>query len=104
MELALGKRYGYKPDRRKVNAMQVALTQKWSHKLRNLPESGMGYQCVDVCMRNGTIVKDVLVFNGEQMVWPDESKPIETDDIAEISISDISREFRSNAIRQGAPD
>lgn len=51
----------------------------------------MGYQCVDVSLRNGTIVKDVMVFNGEQMEWPHDSNPIETDDIAEISVSETTR-------------
>ena len=47
----------------------------------------MGYQRVDVKLRDGTTVKNVMVFNAEQMDWPDDSNPINTGDIADISLS-----------------
>ena len=67
--------------------MIVSLAQKWTLALRRLPESGMGYQYVDVCLRNGSIFRDVIVFNGEQMEWPDDSRPIRSEDIDEITMS-----------------
>ncbi|HEY4474857.1 MAG TPA: hypothetical protein VJC06_02960 [Candidatus Paceibacterota bacterium] len=37
---------------------RLGLSQKWIDKLKNLPESGMGYQNVMVKLKNG------VVFNG----------------------------------------
>lgn len=47
----------------------------------------MGFQRVDVRLRDGTTVKNVVVFNAERMDWPDDSNPIDTRDIADISLS-----------------
>lgn len=47
----------------------------------------MGYQRVDVRLRDGTTVENVMVFNAEQMDWPDDSNPINTRDIVDISLS-----------------
>ena len=47
----------------------------------------MGYQRVDVLLRNGRAVRDVLVFNAEEMEWPDD-RPIRSGDIAEMVPSD----------------
>ncbi len=67
--------------------MLLSLSQKWSRTLGKWPESGMGYQRVDVRLRDGTTVKNVMVFNAVQMDWPDDSNPINTRDIADISLS-----------------
>lgn len=67
--------------------MLLPLSEKWSRTLGEWPESGMGYQRVDVKLHDGTTVKNVLVFNTEQMDWPDDSNPIDTRDIANISLS-----------------
>ena len=47
--------------------MRVKLEQRWINCLLRLPESGMGYQRVDVCLTDGREVKDVLVFNAEEL-------------------------------------
>lgn len=67
--------------------MLLSLSQKWSRTLCKWPESGMGYQRVDVRLRDGTTVENVMVFNAEQMDWPDDSNPINTRDIVDISLS-----------------
>ena len=67
--------------------MRVHLDEKWSITLCGLPEDGMGYQRVDVLLRSGRKVRDVLVFNAEEMEWPD-VRPIRSGDIAEMVPSD----------------
>ena len=46
----------------------MRLSKKWIDKLVALPESGMGYQVVDVHLKNGMIVKEILVVNCEILV------------------------------------
>jgi hypothetical protein len=41
-------------------------------RLANLPESGMGYQRVDLRLADGRELRDVLVFNAEEADVPDE--------------------------------
>lgn len=48
----------------------------------------MGYQRVDIRLRNGRQVKQVLVFNAEIVEWPDEHRRIRVDDIADMVPSD----------------
>jgi len=44
------------------------LSKKWTDKLAALPESGMGYQVVDVHLKNGVIIKKIMVVNCEILV------------------------------------
>lgn len=43
----------------------MRLSQRWINKLVQLPERGMGYQVVDIHLKNGTVVRNVLVVNCE---------------------------------------
>lgn len=61
--------------------MRIKLASKWTKRLRDLPESGMGYQRVDVRFVDGRVLTDALVFNSEQLQAPDE--------FAEAEISDL---------------
>ena len=47
--------------------MRLQLEEHWVNYLCKLPESGMGYQWVDVCLKNGKEVQGVVVFNAEEM-------------------------------------
>ena len=47
--------------------MRIKLEQRWIKCLLRLPESGMGYQRVDLCLTDGRELKDVLVFNAEEL-------------------------------------
>ena len=51
--------------------MKVNLPQKWIQHLSHLPESGMGYQQVDVTFKDGSILRDCSVLNGEVINIPD---------------------------------
>ncbi len=62
---------------------RLQLDDKWSALLCGLPETGMGYQCVDVFLRDGQCVKDVLVFNAQVMEWT-HHRSIQSEDIVNI--------------------
>ncbi len=51
--------------------MKVTLPEEWIQHLTALPESGMGYQRVDVFFEDGSIQRDCLVMNSEVIEMPD---------------------------------
>ena len=65
--------------------MTITLSQQWIDKLVRLPESGMGYQVVDVRLRDGRILTGVLVQNAELLSLP-EGVVFVNEDIADISL------------------
>jgi hypothetical protein len=40
------------------------LAKRWIEFLREKPESGMGYQHVDIKMKDGSVIPEVTIFNG----------------------------------------
>lgn len=52
--------------------MRVPLEQKWIDYLVRQPETGMGYQRVDVRLADNRVVRDVPVFNAEVVELPEE--------------------------------
>ena len=68
--------------------MQVALGKIWTERLCRLPETGMGYQRLDLSLRNGRTMRGVLVFNAEVMDWPDEAGPISPDEIVDMRLAE----------------
>ena len=52
--------------------MRIKLPPKWTKRLQDLPESGMGYQRVDVRFADGRKLTDALVFNAEELEAPPE--------------------------------
>ena len=61
--------------------MRVKLEQRWIKRLLNLPESGMGYQRVDLSLADGRELKDVPVFNAEEVELPDEFTNVSIKDV-----------------------
>jgi hypothetical protein len=61
--------------------MRVTLEKKWTERLVNQPESGMGYQRVDIQFTGDRLVRDVLVFNAVEAELPEE--------FARLPITDI---------------
>ena len=55
-----------------MNEMRIRLEPRWTKRLLELPESGMGYQRVDIRLVDGRELKDVLVFNAEEIEVSDE--------------------------------
>jgi hypothetical protein len=61
--------------------MKLKLEPRWTRQLANLPESGMGYQRVDVRLSDGREVINAVVFNGEDLELPDDCRDVEIADI-----------------------
>jgi hypothetical protein len=57
------------------------LERRFVERLMNLPESGMGYQRVDLRLADGRELRDVPVFNAEDANVPDE--------FADATITDV---------------
>jgi hypothetical protein len=43
----------------------------WTEKLLKYPETGMGYQRVDVILKSGQIIRDIVVLNAKYLILPD---------------------------------
>lgn len=63
--------------------MRIHLPRHWQRKLANLPETSMGAQHVDIILRDGRVIHDVTVFNGEDC---EVQESIDPKQIAEIRI------------------
>jgi hypothetical protein len=61
--------------------MRVPLDRKWSERLVKLPESGMGYQRVDIRFAGDQTARDVMVFNAEEAELPEEFARLQITDI-----------------------
>ena len=64
--------------------MKLKLDKYWTEKLLTYPESGMGYQKVDVVLKTGRIIKGVVVLNAEEMVLTDEYKNLRLEEIKDL--------------------
>ena len=64
----------------------MRLSQKWVDKLINLPEAGMGYQTVDVILKNGSTVNGLIVINCRDILG---EVYFSEDDIVDIVASDV---------------
>jgi hypothetical protein len=52
--------------------MRIKLNQRWTNWLLKLPESGMGFQSVDIRFADGRELTDVIVLNAEEVELPDD--------------------------------
>jgi hypothetical protein len=64
--------------------MTIQLPQPWIERLVKLPESGMGYQRVNIVLKHGKILRDIIVLNAEQAVVPE---PIKPSDIIDVQLA-----------------
>ncbi|MDO8443134.1 MAG: hypothetical protein Q7S81_02680 [bacterium] len=65
--------------------MQLELSEKWVSKLLRMPESGMGYQVVDITLKDGSVLKNrTVVLPYLYLLSPGE---IKEEDIVKIEIS-----------------
>jgi len=65
---------------------QVKLPDKFITMLSNLPESGMGYQLVDITLKDGRTLSQRKVLNAEFLLLQ-ENENIQPKDITEIVLS-----------------
>lgn len=61
--------------------MRIKLDKHWTDRLLKWPESGMGYQRVDVTMTDGRELTNAVVLNAELLEVPAE--------FAEATVADI---------------
>ena len=61
--------------------MRVTLDKCWKERLVKLPESGMGYQRVDIRFAGDRTARDVMVFNAEEAELPAEFASLQITDI-----------------------
>jgi hypothetical protein len=59
----------------------IKLDQKWVDYLIRQPESGMGYQKVDVRFRDNRVLTSVLVFNAKDLELPEECVGVDIEEI-----------------------
>ena len=52
--------------------MTIKLERKWVDYLIRQPESGMGFQKVDVRLKGNRVLNDVPVFNAEEIDLPED--------------------------------
>jgi hypothetical protein len=62
----------------------VRLPEQWSERLIHLPESGMGYQRVNIVLKEGKVLKNVTVLNAEECQV---SEPFEPSDIVDVQLA-----------------
>ena len=59
----------------------VRLPEFWIDRLAHLPESGMGYQKVNIYLKGGKVVENVTVFNAEEFQVPQQFDASEIIDV-----------------------
>lgn len=63
----------------------VHLPDRWIEILVRLPESGMGYQRVNITLKHGKVLRGVVVLNAEDAQT---SEPFEPSDIVAVDLAD----------------
>ncbi len=71
--------------------MRLTLDKKWTDRLLQLPESGMGYQRVRVRLKDGRTIEDAVALNGQILLISDEVKGFDAADITHIELVIPSR-------------
>jgi hypothetical protein len=66
--------------------MKLKLDKSWTERLLKYPETGMGYQKVDVILQSGQIIRDAVVLNAEDLVLPDQYADLKPKEIADLVV------------------
>jgi len=61
--------------------MTIKLNDYWVSRLVQMPETGMGYQKVDVTFKDGHILKGLIVLNAEDCQTEEEFNVMDIVDI-----------------------
>jgi len=64
--------------------MQLELRPEIIDRLVGMPESGMGYQVVDLVLIDGRVVRDVVIFNCEIASLPEDLRDVRSSDVADV--------------------
>ena len=68
------------------NPNQLKLPESFIFYLENIPETGMGYQIVDIIMLDGKILTDRIILNSTYIKKLNEEEKIEMEKIKEIKV------------------
>jgi len=71
--------------------MGIKLTEKWVEYLCSMPESGMGYQIIDVKLKDGRVLKDISVLNAQELELPPEYKDLKIEDIEDVKLRKVRK-------------
>lgn len=66
-----------------TNKMTIKINDYWSQRLVKMPETGMGYQKVDLTFKDGRILKGLIILNAEDCQTEEE---FNVADIADIRL------------------
>lgn len=66
--------------------MKLKLNKYWTEKLLKYPETGMGYQMVDVILKSGSAIRNVVVLNAEYLDLPDQYKDLKVKEVKNLII------------------
>lgn len=66
--------------------MKLKLNKYWTEYLLKYPETGMGYQRVDVILKSGQIIKDIIILNAEDLILPDEYRNLKLEEIKKLRV------------------
>ena len=67
--------------------MKIELTKELIDELMNLPEQGMGYQLVDVILKNKIILKNRKVINSTYLLLLEDENDFDVSEIEDIKIN-----------------
>jgi hypothetical protein len=70
---------------RKNMEFKITLNKDQIEFLSNLPEQGMGYQLVDLTLKNGRVLRGIIVLNSTYLKL-NEAELIKADDIDKIEL------------------
>lgn len=68
-------------------ANNLELSKKYSDYLSKLPENGMGYQIVDIILKDGKELKKRIIFNCSYLKLMD-NEILKTSDIKKIRLTE----------------
>ncbi len=66
--------------------MEIELSDNWIKKLQELPETGMGYQIVNLILTNGKVFDYIIVLNCSIVIIEEK---IEISQIKNIELADV---------------
>lgn len=67
------------------NKLEIKLSENWIKKLQELPETGMGYQIVNLTLTNGKVFNKITVLNCSIAILEEK---IDVSQIKNIELSD----------------
>lgn len=67
--------------------MQIELRQDITNRLLGMPESGMGFQVVDLVLADGRIIPNVKIFNCEIANLPEGFRDVRPADVTDVRLA-----------------